>query len=106
MVTRNCAENIHGQPNNKSNQESNRVRCRSVRRDLCGPVAGFRPAVRSGAHRGMVFGLVVTPAIIVGLWARNSAKTWSLFRLIALYVLFLVISAALFISGSMSNPQH
>ena len=55
---------------------------------------------------GMVFALVVTPAIIVGLWVRKSAKTWSLFRLIALYVLFLVMSAALFISGSMSNPQH
>ena len=55
---------------------------------------------------GMVFGLVVTPAIIVGLWARNSKKTWSLFRVIALYVLFLVICAALFISGSTSNPQH
>jgi hypothetical protein len=54
----------------------------------------------------MVSGLVVTPAIIVGLWARNSAKTWSLFRLIALYILFLVITAALFISGLMSNPQH
>jgi hypothetical protein len=55
---------------------------------------------------GMVFGLVLTPAIIVGLWARNSAKTWSLFRLIALYVLFLVLCAALYISGSTSNPQH
>jgi len=55
---------------------------------------------------GMVSGLAVTPAIIVGLWARNSAKTWSLFRLIALYILFLVITAALFISGLMSNPQH
>ena len=55
---------------------------------------------------GVVTGLVVTPAIVVGLWARNSAKTWSLFRVIALYVLFLVIAAALFISGSMSNPQH
>jgi CDP-diglyceride synthetase len=55
---------------------------------------------------GMVAGLVVVPAIIVGLWARNSAKTWSLFRVIAFYVLFLVISAAIFISGSVSNPQH
>jgi hypothetical protein len=55
---------------------------------------------------GMVFALVVTPAIVVGLWARKSAKTWSLFRLIAFYVLFLMISAALFISGSMSNPSH
>jgi hypothetical protein len=55
---------------------------------------------------GIVFGLAITPAIIVGLWARKSAKRWSLFRVIALYVLFLVISAVLFISGSMSNPQH
>jgi hypothetical protein len=55
---------------------------------------------------GMVFGLVVIPAIIVGLWARKSAKTWSLFRLVVLYILFLVISAALYISGSMSNPPH
>jgi peptidoglycan/LPS O-acetylase OafA/YrhL len=55
---------------------------------------------------GMVFALVVTPAIVVGLWARKSAKTWSLFRLIAFYVLFLIISAALFISGSTSNPSH
>ena len=55
---------------------------------------------------GIVSGLVVIPAIIVGLWARNSAKTWSLFRVIALYVLFLVIIAALFISGEMSNSQH
>jgi peptidoglycan/LPS O-acetylase OafA/YrhL len=55
---------------------------------------------------GMVFGLAVTPAIIVGLWARNSKKTWSLFRVIALYVLFLVICAVLYITGSMSNPQH
>ena len=67
----------------------------------------FRPTVRSGAHRGYgIRSLVVTPAIIVSLWARKSAKTWSLFRLIALYVLFLVISAALFISGSINNPQH
>jgi hypothetical protein len=55
---------------------------------------------------GIVSGLVVVPAIIVGLWARKSAKTWSLFRVIALYVLFLFISAALFVSGSMSNPRH
>jgi len=55
---------------------------------------------------GIVSGLVVVPAIIVGLWARKSAKTWSLFRMIALYVLFLIICAALYISGSMSNPQH
>jgi hypothetical protein len=55
---------------------------------------------------GMVAALVVIPAIIVGLWARKSAKTWSLFRVIALYVLFLLICAALYISGSMSNPQH
>ena len=55
---------------------------------------------------GMVAALVVIPAIIVGLWARKSAKTWSLFRVIALYVLFLFICAALYISGSMSNPQH
>ena len=55
---------------------------------------------------GMVSGLAVVPAIIVGLWARHSAKTWSLFRLIALYVLLLVITAALYISGSMSNPRH
>jgi hypothetical protein len=55
---------------------------------------------------GITSGLVVTPAIIVGIWARKSKKTWSLFRVIALYVLFLVIIAALYISGSMSNPQH
>ncbi|HMG79710.1 MAG TPA: hypothetical protein VK591_13570 [Xanthobacteraceae bacterium] len=55
---------------------------------------------------GMVAALAVIPAIIVGLWARKSAKTWSLFRVIGLYVLFLFICAALYISGSMSNPQH
>jgi hypothetical protein len=55
---------------------------------------------------GIVSGLVAVPTIIVGLWARNSAKSWSLFRVVALYVLFLVITAALFISGSMSNAQH
>jgi hypothetical protein len=55
---------------------------------------------------GIVFGLVVVPAIIVGLWARKSTKTWSLFRVIALYILFLVITAALYVSGSMSSPQH
>jgi hypothetical protein len=55
---------------------------------------------------GMVAAAVVIPAIIVGLWARKSAKTWSLFRVIAMYVLFLFISAALYISGSMSSPQH
>jgi hypothetical protein len=55
---------------------------------------------------GIVSGLVVVPAIIVGLWARNSAKTWSLFRVIALYVLFLFLCAALYISGSTSNPHH
>lgn len=55
---------------------------------------------------GIVSALVVVPAIIVGLWARNSAKTWSLFRVIVLYVLFLIIIAALFISGSMSNSRH
>ena len=66
----------------------------------------FGPPSDPARIAGIVFGLAVTPAIIVGLWARKSAKTWSLFRMIALYVLFLVISAALFISGSMSNPQH
>jgi hypothetical protein len=55
---------------------------------------------------GIVSGLVVIPAIIIGLWARKSAKTWSLFRVIALYVLFLVICAALYISSSMSNLHH
>jgi hypothetical protein len=56
---------------------------------------------------GITSGLVVTPAIIVGIWARNSnKKTWSLLRVIALYALFLVIIAALYISGSMSNPRH
>jgi hypothetical protein len=55
---------------------------------------------------GIVTGLVVMPAIIVGLWARKSAKAWSLFRLIGLYVLFLVIIAALFISSSMGNSQR
>jgi hypothetical protein len=66
----------------------------------------FGPPSDPARIAGIVFGLAVTPAIIVGLWARNSAKTWSLFRVIALYVLFLVIAAALFISGSMNNPQH
>jgi hypothetical protein len=66
----------------------------------------FGPPSDPARIAGIVFGLVVTPAIIVGLWARNSAKTWSLFRVIAFYVLFLVICAVLFISGSMSNPQH
>jgi hypothetical protein len=55
---------------------------------------------------GIISGLVVMPAIIVGIWARKSKKTWSLFRVIALYALFLVIIAALYISGSMSNPRH
>jgi hypothetical protein len=55
---------------------------------------------------GITSGLVVTPAIIVGIWARNSKKTWSLLRVIVLYALFLVIIAALYISGSMSNPRH
>ena len=67
---------------------------------------GFGPPSDPARIAGIVSGLVVVPAIIVGLWARNSAKTWSLFRVIALYVLFLVICAVLFISGSMSNPQH
>ena len=66
----------------------------------------FGPPDDPARIAGIVFGLAVTPAIIVGLWARNSKKTWSLFRVIALYVLFLVICAALFISGSMSNPRH
>ena len=55
---------------------------------------------------GMVFGLAVVPAIIVGLWARKSKKTWSPFRVIALYVLFLVLCAVFYIIGSTSNPQH
>jgi hypothetical protein len=67
---------------------------------------GFGAPFDPARIAGMVSGLVVTPAIIVGLWARNSAKAWSLFRLIALYILFLVITAALFISGLMSNPPH
>jgi len=67
---------------------------------------GIGPPSDPARIAGMVFGLVVVPAIIVGLWARKSAKTWSLFRLIALYVLVLAISAVLFISGSTSNPHH
>jgi peptidoglycan/LPS O-acetylase OafA/YrhL len=67
---------------------------------------GIGPPPDPARIAGIVFGLAVTPAIIVGLWARNSKKTQSLFRMIALYVLFLVICAVLFISGSMSNPRH
>jgi hypothetical protein len=55
---------------------------------------------------GIIAGMVVVPAIIVGLWARKSAKAWSLLRLIALYVVFLVIVAVLFTIGSVSNPPH
>jgi peptidoglycan/LPS O-acetylase OafA/YrhL len=66
----------------------------------------FGPPSDPGRITGIVSGMVAVPAIIVGLWARNSAKTWSLFRVIALYVLFLIIVAVLFISGSTSNPQH
>ena len=66
----------------------------------------FGPPDDPARIAGIVFGLVVVPAIIVALWARNSAKTWSLFRVIALYVLFLIICGVLFISGSMSNPRH
>jgi len=66
----------------------------------------FGPPSDPARIAGIVSGLVVIPAIIVGLWARNSAKTWSLFRVIALYLLFLVIIAALFIFGSISNSQH
>src|SRR5665213_1360277 len=57
----------------------------------------FGPPVDPARIAGITSGLVVTPAIIVGLWARNSKKTWSLFRVIALYALFLVIIAALYI---------
>jgi hypothetical protein len=67
---------------------------------------GIGPPPDPARIAGMVSGLVVIPAIIVGLWARKSVKTWSLFRVIGLYVLFLFICAALYISGSMSNPQH
>ena len=66
----------------------------------------FGPPVDPARIVGITSGLVVTPAIIVGIWARNSKKTWPLFRVIALYALFLVIIAALYISGSMSNPRH
>jgi len=67
---------------------------------------GFGPPSDPARIAGIVSGMVVVPALIVGLWARNSAKTWSLFRVIALYILFLIIVAVLFISGSMNNPQH
>ena len=67
---------------------------------------GIGPPPDPARIAGMVFGLVVVPAIIVGLWARNSKKTWSLFRLIALYVLFLVLCAVFYIIGSTSKPQH
>jgi hypothetical protein len=67
---------------------------------------GFGPPADAGYIVGLVLGLVVVPAIIVGLWARKSSKNWSLFRLIALYVVFLVITAALYVSGSASNPRH
>lgn len=66
----------------------------------------FGPPADPARIAGITSGLVVTPAIIVGIWARNSKKTWSLFRVIALYALFLVIIAALYISGSMSSPRH
>ena len=66
----------------------------------------FGPPDDPARIAGMVFGLAVIPAIIVALWAHKSKKTWSLFRVIAFYVLFLVICALLYISGSMSNPQH
>ena len=64
------------------------------------------PPADPGRIAGMVFGLAVVPAIIVGLWARKSKKTWSLFRVIALYVLFLVLCAVFYIIGSTSNPRH
>ena len=66
----------------------------------------FGPPLDPARIAGIISGLVVTPAIIVGIWARNSKKTWSPFRVVALYVLFLVIIAALYISGSISNPRH
>ena len=66
----------------------------------------FGPPLDPARIAGIISGLVVTPAIIVGIWARNSKKTWSPFRVVALYVLFLVIIAALYISGSISKPRH
>jgi hypothetical protein len=66
----------------------------------------FGPPFDPARIAGIISGLVVLPAVIVGIWARNSKTTWSLFRVIALYALFLVIIAALYISGSMSNPRH
>jgi hypothetical protein len=66
----------------------------------------FGPPSDPGRIAGIISGMVVVPAIIVGLWARNSAKTWSLLRVITFYILFLIIVAALFISGAMNNPQH
>jgi hypothetical protein len=66
----------------------------------------FGPPSDPAQVAGLITGLVVTPAIVVGLWARKSAKTWSLFRLIALDVVFLIITGALYISGSMSNAQN
>ena len=66
----------------------------------------FGPPLDPARIAGIISGLVVTPVIIVGILARNSKKTWSPFRVVALYVLFLVIIAALYISGSISNPRH
>jgi hypothetical protein len=67
---------------------------------------GFGAPADAAFIAGLIAGLVAVPAIIVGFWASKSAKDWSLFRIIVLYILFLAITAALYITGTVSNPPR
>ena len=67
------------------------------------------PPVDPGRIAGMVLGLAVAPAIIVGLWARKSKKTWSPFRVIAscfwFYVPYSTLSAQRAIRSIEVRPE-
>ena len=61
---------------------------------------GFGPAADPSYVAGYITSMVVIPALIVGFWARSSAKSWSLLRIIVFYVIFLIICAAVALLGA------
>jgi len=66
----------------------------------------FGPPGDASYIAGYIFGLAMFPAIVVGIWAWRSTKTWSLFRIAATYAVILLICGAIALAGSMNRASH
>jgi hypothetical protein len=52
---------------------------------------------------GRLFAYVLIPALVAGFFARRSAKSWSMWKIVGVYVLVLLIVVA---AGLASNLQN